>query len=49
MQIDRAYELTLNRLPNPAERDDAEPVVRQYGLPVLCRALFNSNEFLFIP
>ena len=48
-QIDRAYELALNRVPTPAERDDAEPVVREYGLQVLCRVLFNSNEFLFIP
>ena len=49
MQINRAYELALNRLPIPAEQDDAMPVVQKYGLPVLCRALFNSNEFLFIP
>jgi hypothetical protein len=25
------------------------PVVREHGLAVLCRVLFNSNEFLFIP
>lgn len=48
-QIDRAYQRALNRFPTPAERDDAEPIVREYGLQVLCRVLFNSNEFLFIP
>jgi len=48
-QIERAYELTLNRLPLSSEREDAEPIVREFGLAVLCRALFNSNEFLFIP
>jgi len=48
-QIDRAFELTLNRLPDDAERADYKPFVEQHGLPTLCRALFNSNEFLFIP
>lgn len=48
-QIDRAYELALGRPATAAEHDDAEPIVRQYGLAVLCRALFNSNEFLFLP
>jgi hypothetical protein len=28
---------------------DALPVVETHGLAVLCRALFNSNEFLFLP
>jgi hypothetical protein len=48
-QIDRTFELALNRLPVEAERADVEPVVRKHGLAVLCRVLFNSNEFLFIP
>lgn len=48
-QITRAYELAYGREPTPSERKDAEPVVRKFGLPVLGRALFNSNEFLFIP
>ncbi len=48
-QISRAYELAFNRVPDAGERAAAEPVVRANGLPVLCRALFNSNEFLFVP
>ena len=48
-QIERAYELTLGRLPSQDERLEAEPVVHQHGLAVLCRALLNCNEFLFIP
>ena len=28
---------------------EAEPTVHTHGLPTLCRALFNSNEFLFLP
>jgi len=48
-QIRRAYELALCRKPNAAELHDALPLVKQHGAAVLCRALFNSNEFLFIP
>ena len=47
-QIARAYQLTLNRSPSPAELQDARPIVESHGLAVLCRALFNSNEFLFL-
>jgi hypothetical protein len=49
MQIDRAYQLALNRSPDPVELAAAEPVVRQNGLAVLCRVLFNCNEALFVP
>ncbi len=48
-QIRRAYQLALNRDPNDDELRDAEPVVQAHGLATLCRAIFNSNEFLFLP
>ena len=48
-QIHRAYQLALNRKATAAELQEAKPVVTAHGLPVLCRALFNSNEFLFVP
>lgn len=48
-QIDRVYEIALHRAPSPEELRDAEPVVREHGLAVLCRAIFNSSEFLFVP
>ena len=48
-QIHRAYELALNRHATTEELHEALPVVRDHGLGVLCRALFNSNEFLFLP
>jgi len=48
-QIAYAYELAYGRNPEPDELSDAESVVRQHGLPTLCRAIFNSSEFLFIP
>lgn len=48
-QVSHAFRLALGRPPATAELADAEPTVRQHGLAVLCRALFNSNEFLFVP
>jgi hypothetical protein len=48
-QIRMAYQLALGRQPDQAEIDEALASVRQFGLPVLCRALFNCNEFLFLP
>ncbi len=48
-QVCRAYELALNRQPTEDELRDAEQATVAYGLSVLCRALFNSNEFLFQP
>ncbi len=48
-QIARAFLLTLARLPTAQEMDEARPVVRDHGLVALGRALFNSNEFLFLP
>lgn len=48
-QIRCAYQLALNRDPSSVELADAEPAIREHGLSTLCRALFNSNEFLFLP
>ena len=48
-QIQRAYALTLSRTATPDELRDAEPIVREHGPATLCRAIFNSNEFLFVP
>ena len=48
-QIARAYQLALSRPPTAPELAEAEPVVRLHGLATLCRALFNANEFLFLP
>jgi mono/diheme cytochrome c family protein len=48
-QVRRAYQCALNRLPSDNELVDAAAVVREHGMPALCRALFNCNEFLFVP
>ncbi len=48
-QVRRAYQQALGREPTKAELRDASPIVREYGLETLCRVLFNSNEFVFLP
>ena len=48
-QIRLAYQLALNREPSAMELSDTLPAVQKHGIAVLCRALFNSNEFLFLP
>ena len=48
-QVSSAFELSLGRKPSQTEKVSAEAAVREHGLPTLCRVLFNSSEFLFIP
>ena len=48
-QIRLAFRLTTARLPVESEEAAVLNVVREHGLSTLCRALFNSSEFLFIP
>lgn len=48
-QIDHAFHLALGRHPTKTESTACLQVVREHGLPTLCRVLFNSNEFLFLP
>ena len=48
-QVNRAFELALSRQPKAIEAKAAIASVRTHGLPMLCRVLFNSSEFLFLP
>ena len=48
-QIERAFGLAYQRAPGSAEAHEAAGLLRTQGLAALCRALLNSNEFLFIP
>ena len=47
-QIDRAFILFYSRTPTTDERADAAKLIKQHGLHSFCRALQNTNEFLFI-
>jgi mono/diheme cytochrome c family protein len=48
-QIQRAYLLAVGRLPDAEEHSDALSVVATHGAAALCRAILNSNEFVFVP
>ncbi|HEV7281793.1 MAG TPA: PSD1 and planctomycete cytochrome C domain-containing protein [Pirellulaceae bacterium] len=49
VQIRACYRLAFGRNPDADEIETALPIVREHGLSTLCRAIFNSNEFLFLP
>lgn len=48
-QITRLFEIALSRAPNRDEIEEFKPAIVDHGLSVLCRAILNSNEFVFLP
>jgi len=48
-QVERAFQLAYNRTPRPGKRERCEETVAAHGLSTLCRAILNSNEFIFMP
>jgi hypothetical protein len=48
-QVVAAFRRVYQRGPAPAELAAAAELVADHGLEELCRALFNTNEFLFLP
>ena len=48
-QVTRVWLLAVGRKPGVEEAAAAQQTSRQHGLDTVCRALFNSNEFLFLP
>src|SRR5262249_58428948 len=47
-QLRRAFELAFRRSPTPSEQQGALALIRANGVPALCRALYNANEFLYV-
>lgn len=47
-QVERAFLLALGRQPVRDEADAAVQLAAVHGLPALCRALFNANEFVML-
>jgi cytochrome c553 len=45
--VERAFRLAFGRPPRGAEKREAIALVGDEGLPALCRALLNANEFLY--
>ena len=48
-QVTRAFQLALGRAPREDEMTKANALIAQYGLVHLCRALYNANEFVYLP
>jgi hypothetical protein len=49
IQVDAVFQLVFGRKPSQTELTASAAVVKEHGLSTLCRVLFNSSEFLFIP
>ncbi len=47
-QIKRAYQLAYGRDPSAEELAAAQAIATDHGLAVVARAIFNSNEFLYV-
>jgi cytochrome c553 len=47
-QVRRAFRLAFQREPSDKELSAAVKLVTDHGLPALCRALLNANEFLYL-
>jgi len=47
-QVKHAFQLAYQRAPSAEELADSIQVVKEHGLESFCRAILNSNEFLFV-
>jgi hypothetical protein len=47
-QLQEAYHLSLNRLPTAEELNKLRKFTQEYGIPNLCRLIFNTSEFMFL-
>jgi hypothetical protein len=48
-QVQAAFRLTLGRMPTEKEAATLAPYAARHEMVNVCRLLFNSNEFLFVP
>lgn len=47
-QVDQIFQIALQRLPTDSERAAAAILFQAFGVPALCRAVFNLNEVLHV-
>ena len=47
-QVRLAFQLAYGRNPDARETKAAQVLISQYSLAMFCRAIFNSNEFVFV-
>ncbi len=48
-QAERGFQLAFGRAPSGSERTAAVALIRSHGAPAFCRALYNANEFVYVP
>jgi mono/diheme cytochrome c family protein len=48
-QSERGFLLAFGRAPSSTERDAAASLIRSHGTAAFCRALYNANEFVYVP
>ena len=48
-QAGRAFKLAFNRGPTEGELAAAVALIKSHGADALCRALYNANEFIYVP
>ena len=46
--VRRAFALCFSREPERNELGASTQLIREHGLAIFCRALFNANEFIFL-
>ena len=47
-QVRHAFDLAFGRTPETDERDASVTLINTHGLNAFCRAMLNTNEFLFV-
>jgi hypothetical protein len=48
-QAERGFRMAFGRTPSAAERAAAVALIRSHGPAAFCRALYNGNEFVYVP
>jgi hypothetical protein len=48
-QAERAFWLAFGRAPSATERSAAVSLITSHGAAAFCRALYNANEFMYVP
>jgi mono/diheme cytochrome c family protein len=48
-QAERGFRLAFGRSPSPSERNAAVKLIGSHGTAAFCRALYNANEFVYVP
>ena len=48
-QADRGFRLAFGRAPSAVEGDASVKLIHSHGTAAFCRALYNANEFVYVP